>query len=170
MDFYLRLRYKKEEVEFFYNIVEDYMKKKKRKLTIVELMDCALYDRNDELLHFLQHGETLSRYIELKEKLDKANFDLQKRGRLLSKIYTEKEEIDFREKIKKLTNGIKKGFDELYDIAIKNEDWDLIEYLFFANTIIVREKINKKVREEVKRSSKKKEDYDFIDNLFFNNN
>ena len=170
MDFYIKSLYTKEEVNFFYDILEDYMKRKKRKLSIEELIDCAVYDRNDKLLKFLQYAEALSRYIALKEKLDKANFNLQKRGKLLSRIYTEREEIDFGKKIKKLTNGIKKGFNELYNIAIKNEDWDLIEYLFFANGVVVRENINKKIREEVKKGSKKGEDYDFIDNLFYTNN
>ena len=146
MDFYLKLHYKEEEVDHFYHIIKNYMKIKNKGLSIPELVDCAIQDRNDKLLHFLQNADALSRHEELKEKLDKANFDTRKRGRLWSKIYTEKEEIDFGEKIKKLTNGVKKGFDELYDIAIKNEDWDLIEYLFFANTIVVREAFNEKIR------------------------
>ena len=134
-----------EEIKFFNNIIKCYEEKEKRKISVGELVNYAIRDDNYGLLEFLKYYKVTYRVNLLKNKLKQANFNPQKRGKLLSKKYTQEEDYNFKKRIEEYSNGEAIVIDKLFDIAIENEDWDFIEYLFYRDTKHEEEVIEAKI-------------------------
>ena len=153
---YTVVSYTQEELNYFYGLTREMERKERRRISINELIDIAIKNKDNELIYFLHYMQIMQRSKVIEDKLKDTGFNFRE-GKDKPQKYTEKEVDEFEET---LNNYWKDGMLSLYetiDKAIENKNFKLINYLDYLETKKERSAIELKISRQVFRDMEEKE-------------
>ena len=159
---YKVVSYTNQEVDYFYGLNKKHEEREGRRLTIYELIDKAIDERDNDYIFFLHYMQSMIRSKRIEDKTKHTNFNFRK-GKDITPHYTQKDIYGFNKSIEEYINdyfnGYSASYDELIDKAIENEDWNFVNYLAYEASKeegnVIESKIAKKLIEEEEEKEKR---------------
>ena len=153
---YKLISYTQEELDYFYDLTAEMERKEGRRIPIVELIDIAIENRDEEFIYFLHYMQIMQRSKVIEDKLKGTGFNFRE-GKDKPRIYTEKEVDEFEETLNHYWKDGMLSFYETIDKAIENKNFKLVNYLDYLESKKEKSAIDLKISNQALRDLKEKE-------------